>query len=110
MAEPKEVHPMEEMTEKEQRSLQSMERSLLKQLEKVRKTLASGQIKGQEEEDQVAPIMLEENEMNDDDGKPETGKKELKLEAKEKGTKRKWEEEKEKTVKKLPEMEQREKK
>ncbi|KAL3082346.1 hypothetical protein niasHT_038762 [Heterodera trifolii] len=77
MAEPKEVHPMEEMTEEEQRSLQSMERSLLKQLEKVRKTLASGQIKGQEEEDQVAPIMLEENEMNDDDGKPETGKKEL---------------------------------
>ncbi|KAL3106630.1 hypothetical protein niasHT_012490 [Heterodera trifolii] len=109
MAEPKEVHPMEEMTEEEQRSLQSMERSLLKQLEKVRKTLASGQIKGQEEEDQVAPIMLEENEMNDDDEKPETGKKELKLETKEKGTKRKWEEEKEKTVKKVPEMEQREK-
>ncbi|KAL3123513.1 hypothetical protein niasHT_006592 [Heterodera trifolii] len=97
MAEPKEVHPIEEMTEEEQRSLQSMERSLLKQLEKVRKTLASGPIKGQEEEDQVATIMLEENEMNDDDGKPETGKKELKLEAKEKGTKRKWEEEKEKT-------------
>ncbi|KAL3087369.1 hypothetical protein niasHS_008069 [Heterodera schachtii] len=100
MAEPKEVHPMEDMTEEEQRSLQSMERSLLKQLEKVRKTLASGQIKRQEEEDQVAPIMLEENEMNDDNGKPETEKKELKLEAKEKGTKRKWEEEKEKTVKK----------
>ncbi|KAL3109319.1 hypothetical protein niasHT_010583 [Heterodera trifolii] len=109
MAEPKEVHPMEEMTEEEQRSLQSMERSLLKQLEKARKTLASGQIKGQEEEDQVAPIMLEENEMNDDDGKPETGKKGIKIGSKREGHQEEMERRKGKNRKKVPEMEQREK-